>query len=293
MVGLASSQGMIRAANASGSSHRLRDHDLIANILTPVNFAGAALRIPCNPRFWPNTRAYQESLGFQCYNPRAITVHWRPAVGATTAGQVVGGSLAYDQQVGMLLVANALMASPGSQAGPVWKDMDFKMDLSVLTQLKYQLNDETDSGVPCAIYVILPSSAVGMIEISYDIEMYGQSTAPVNIPLYDIIPRSWTSPANTSTAIGTLSPSTGLVGGNEYMVTFACAPAIATNIQLTQVIGGGGPVAIDTSFFNSTVSGYTNVADLLGFTEDAQLTYLNSTLMENLVTYVWLSGPPN
>lgn len=291
MIGIASSQGMKRTITAS--SHLLRDHDLIANITTPVSSAGAAIRIPCNPRFWPNTKAYQESLGFQCYSPRDITVHWRPAVATTAAGQIVGGSLAVQQNIDMLLLANALMSVPGSQAGPVWKDMSFKIDLSVLTQPRYFLNSTGDDGIPCVLYLILPATAIGMVEVSYTIECSGHCTAPSSIPVYDLIPRSFTTPADMTTSSGVLGSSTGIVSGNRYMITLAGQPAIATNVIFTTSSGGGGSTAIDTSQFGSQIEGLFLGSDLYIYEGPAINTYLNTAAMENEVLYLWISGNKN
>jgi len=292
-LGLASLSGMSRSM--AGTSHRLIDHDLIANVATAVSSAAASIRIPCNPRFWPNTKAYQESLGFQCYCPRSMTVHWRPAVAATTAGQVVGGSLTTQEPIAQALLANALMSVPGSVAGPVWKEMDFKFDLSVLTQPKYYLNSIDESGIPTCMFIILPSTAVGMIEITYDIEVSGHCTVPVNIPVYDLIPRTLTMPADMTTPSATLGSGTGLVAKNAYEVVLACAPALGTNIQLTTTSGGSGPILIDLGFFNSILTVQLGAAaTTLSFFEGAATSlYLNTAGMENEVTYVWLQGVPN
>lgn len=276
------------------SGQKLRDHDLILNVTAPVSSAGAAIRIPCNPRFWPNTKAYQHSLGFQCYSPRAIAVHWRPAVAATTAGLVVGASLAQQQSVSMSLIANALMSVPGSSAGPVWKDLDFKFDLSMLTQAKYFLNEVGEEGVPCDLFLTLPSTAVGFVEISYDIDFYGHCTAPVSTAVYDIVPRSWTAPPNLTTTYGTLGSVVGLTGSNTYNVVFSCNPTISTNITLQATSGGGGPTCIDTSYFNSrTVGQLASGSNFLINEENFGNLYLSTASMQGLVTYIWLSGDAN
>jgi hypothetical protein len=255
--------------------------------------AGAAVRIPCNPRLWPNTRAYQESLGWQTYIPHAITVKWNPGVPTTTAGQIFAGSLNKSQSVSYELVSNALRSVPGSKAAPVWQEFMAKMDLSALTQPKYSLGAVDVTGAPVDMFLVLPSTAVGSLEVIYDITCYGACTAPVDQPIYDIVPRSVTCPGSTDSSAFVLGSVTGLVTKNLYTITWATAPALAAQPQASNVASAAGSVTIDTQYFNSTTpvnSGTVANPTYMTLLENGVACYLYNAAAVHLVTYGWLSG---
>jgi hypothetical protein len=298
MVGTAYLTGTTRTASVL--NHRLRNTDLILNVTAPIVAAAypaaAMIRIPCNPRLWPNTKAYQESLGWQCYCPHSISVKWSPVVGTNTAGLVVGGSLTKDQQVDQSRLSSALMAVPGSASGPVWKQIMFKMDLSALTQPKYALNDITGRGVPVDMFITLPSTAVGLLEVMYDITCYGNCVAPTDVPIYDIVPRSITMPAALDVPNMPITNFTGLVAGNTYAAVWAGAPGLAVQPQFSVTPAGTGAADFLTSDFNSTCNysidgGFANFFMSEPGSSAVQSTYyLFNAPAENLVTYIWLSG---
>lgn len=274
--------------------HRLRDRDLIYNVITPLAGANSSIRIPTNPRFWPNTRAFQESLGWQTYCPHRIVVRWLPSVAATTAGQIIGGTIYKSQTINASLIANALLATAKSYAGPVWEPCSWEIDLSALTQPKYLLNETEEDGVPCDMFIVLPQTAVGLLTLEYDISFFGHSTAPVSVPVYDLVPRNWSSPADLTSADGTMSSNVGLVNSNFYKATIVTSSTANANVQLTPTSGGGGPISIDCGFFNSQVNFYIGAAGKGAFREGQTTNlYLNLATYENQLVPIWLSGPAN
>ncbi len=276
---LASSAGSARPLNAT--SHRLKDHDLILSVNAAVTYA----RIPCNPRLWPNTRAFQESLGWQTYTPHSITVTWQPGVAATTAGQITGGTLYFNQTVTDALRTNALMSTAGSYSGPIWQPCRFRMDLSALTQPKYFLASTEEDGVPADLYVEIPATAVGLLNIEYDISFSGHCTAPAQVPVYDIVARTITAPANmTSEAFSNANPLAWK--GNNLKAEWRGGG----NVQLTKTSGGGGTVVQDATIFGPMCDVLVIDQNTIGFYEGGSPLYLNTAAMENTSVGVWLSG---
>lgn len=288
-IGVASTSNLRRAPTST--THRLRDKDLIVNFTSAPPAANTAVRISCNPRYWPNTRAFQESLGWQTYAPHSVVVSWLPSVPTTTAGQIVGGTLYDNQIVSRALYANALISTNGSYAGPIWQPCKFHMDLSSLTQPKYLLNSLEEDGIPCSIYISLPSTAVGILSVEYDISFYGHSTIPAQIPIYDIVARAVTTPSSLMTYDFVLTDTTGLVGGNYYVATMATSALPAGNPRLTNASGGTGPVLFDCSLLNSKLP-FSGASDLtmITFREGLSPLYLKDVASQSQTMFVWVQG---
>lgn len=291
-VGIASSASLRRAS--SSLVHRLRDKDLIVNVTSTPPAANTAIRISCNPRFWPNSRAFQESLGWQTYTPHSITVHWLPSVPTTTAGQIIGGTLYDSQIVSRTLFANALISTNGSYAGPIWQPCKFVMDLTSLTQPKYLLNSYQEDGVPCSVFISLPSTAVGILSVEYDISFYGHNTIPAQVPLYDVVARSVTTPANLTSADFVLTDTTGLTGGNYYSAVMATSTVAAANPRLSNASGGAGPVVFECGLLNSILP-FQGVSDLtsIQFKEGVASLYLKDAAAQSQTMFVWVQGALN
>jgi hypothetical protein len=275
--------------------HRLRGRDLITASPFSVAAPVACVRIPCNPRFWPNTKAYQETLGWQCYTPKNLKVIWHPTMATTSAGAATGGSLTVQQSIPAANLSSALLSVPGSNSGPVWQEKSFTFDLSMLTQPRYFLNSTGDDGIPVCMYMTFGvASVTGNVEVVYDFEMSGACTAPVNIPLFDLSPRTVTTPASMVSSVFVLNSYTGLIGSNEYTAVWAGKATADPNIQLTATSGGGSTVAVDTSFLFSQTPVETNVG-LTGvaFQEDGASLFLNDAGFQTKALYVFLQGAPN
>lgn len=240
---IANSSQFTRTGN---TSLRLRDRDLLYNVSEDLSKTyGPSIRIPCNPRLWPNTRAKQESLGWQTYLPHSLTIRISPAVATTSSGQVIGGSLSTAHNVKNTYFPNAVMAVPGSQAVAVWEKGMIKFDLSILTQLKYNLNDVSVEGTPICAYIMLPSAFRGMIEIIYDISFFGHSTSDQLIPVYDLIPRTITQ-AGTATMTGQFASLTA-----DEIFTFCLTGNYAGSPYLTA--NGGTTAIIDKNNMNTYI----------------------------------------
>lgn len=291
-IGIASSASLRRAS--STSVHRLKDKDLIVNVTSAPPAANTAVRISCNPRFWPNSRAFQESLGWQTYTPHSITVSWLPSVPTTTEGQIVGGTLYDSQIVARTLFANALLSTNGSFAGPIWQPTRFSMDLTSLTQPKYLLNSIAEDGVPCSIFISLPPKALGILSVEYDISFYGHSTIPAQIPIYDIVARSVTTPANLTSTDFTLTDVSGLIASNLYAAVMATSTVSAANPRLSDTPGGAGPVVFDCGLLNSILPLQAN-SDLskIYFKEGSVLLYLKDAAAQSQTMFVWVQGAQN
>lgn len=266
----------------------IRGTDLVIKVDTALSNPGVGYRIPCNPRFWPNTKAYVASLGWQTYTPRSITVKWNPGLAATSAGQIVAGTLTYRQSIASSTIANALLATKGSYSGPVWQPASIQMDLSTLTQPKYFLNETEEDGVPSCVYFQLPNTAIGIIEVNYNFSFWGASSAPTNQPVYDLVARTITTPADVVTSNMAVS-TTGLGWSNNYTLTWAGAPLNAVGTTFAPAAAGG--VCTDSNMVGANTTAKVAAAGGgISILEGATALVLYAVTMINLPIYGFFSG---
>lgn len=176
------------------------DHDIVSGVdlLTgtlggaPTGTPATHFRVPCSPSFWTNTRVAAESRLFGIYTPRKIVVHWQPAVGTTTAGAIIMGTVGVANNFVGSSTSTALLASHGSVVSSIWRDCSCSMDLSGLTQKAYNLNDITEDGVPMNIYVQIPNITVaaGYLWVEYVFEFRLSQSMQAESALYSMLPTS-------------------------------------------------------------------------------------------------------
>lgn len=276
----------MRRGGAAGDT--IRGQDLVIKVDTALFNPGVGYRIPCNPRFWPNTKAYVASLGWQTYTPHSVTVKWNPGLAATTPGQIVAGSLTYRQTLSSATIANALLATKGSYSGPVWQPATIQMDLSTLTQPKYFLNEVQEDGVPVCVYLQLPTGAIGILEVVYHFSFWGASSAPVNVGVYDLVARTITTPADVITS-NMLVSTAGMGWSNNYNLTWAGAPLNAVITTLAPAAGGG--VCTNSDYVGTTVTVKVAAAgNGISVLEGATPLVLYAVTMINLPIYGFFSG---
>jgi hypothetical protein len=179
--------------------------------------AATCFRVPCSPSFWAQTRVATESRLFGVYTPKKITLHWQPAVGTTTTGAIVMGTLDVANAISGAFSVNALLASRGGVVSAVWKDCKCEMDLSGLTQRAYHLNDISEDGNPLNVYVVLPDalSNAGYLWVDYIFEFKLAQTLQGEYAIYNLTPVDLTL-TNAST---TLNSTTGLTAGEHGVFT--------------------------------------------------------------------------
>lgn len=190
------------------------DHDLVSGIdmlgfvngIAAGSNAATCFRVPCSPSFWTNTRVATESRLFGVYMPKKIVVHWQPAVGTTTAGAIIMGTLGVSNNIDGAYIPNALLASHGGVVSSIWKDCCCSMDLSGLTQKGYFLNDISEDGIPMNIYVDIPDNlnSAGYLWVEYVFEFRLSQTQQAEQALYSLVPITMTlTEASTALALVT------------------------------------------------------------------------------------------
>jgi hypothetical protein len=128
--------------------------------------------ISCNLSQQQGTRIRDIMSKYSLYKLRKFTVHWSPTVAATTAGKLLGGSLAATASISDY--TKSLPVTNGGFVAAIYRNAVGRVDTRHYFDRWRPVYDATDEGAPFNYILQTPSNNLvtdGVIRVAYEMEL--------------------------------------------------------------------------------------------------------------------------